>query len=98
MLLLSYVTSHTWASALRQVKCTFCQTEFFYSMRCRGIASSTVPLGLERAAAETGARSAAGKKLSHALAHEIDAIPCPTCQRLQPNMISLLRWRFIKPI
>jgi hypothetical protein len=81
--------------AIVRVHCENCHEEFGFRMERSASASAqstevhwlfiyyeeTKKLAIDRAE----------KKLHHKLMHELDAVPCPTCGRYQPVMVSLLR-------
>ncbi len=89
-------TSYVWASTHRTVSCSHCATEYVYAMRCRGVGGSGAPMGLGQERAKVAAQSRAVHQLQHALRSSYEAVPCPKCGQLQPDMTRLLRNRLLR--
>jgi hypothetical protein len=89
-------TIYTWATTFRNVDCTSCGTPYVYAMRCMGVGGAGAPFGLGQARAQLAAQSRSLQKLKRSLQTAYEAVPCPHCASLQPEMIRLLRWNSLK--
>jgi hypothetical protein len=84
-------------SALKEVHCESCDSEYVYHVTRKAKADGTSILFFGMAAARRRAHDEAMKKLQKKLAKAIEAVPCPACGWYQAAMIPMfkrkrLRW------
>lgn len=87
-------------SALKQVNCEECESEYFYIVQRAATGRGTSPLMLFNQGAAAHAEAQAAAELNASLDRAVDLVPCPKCGRFQSNMVQKAqrrrhRWMFI---
>lgn len=89
---IKYTTAATGAR-IREIHCRHCGTDYFYEQRRNVVGVGTTNYYIDTDEAKTRARKSAEANLRAAMAGPLDLVRCPSCKRLQPEMIRAYRGR-----
>ncbi|HEX8914477.1 MAG TPA: hypothetical protein VF796_19165 [Humisphaera sp.] len=84
-------TSLEIGDTMRQVTCASCGDVYYYKLYRQGTGTGRSPYFIDQEGAADRASRQAAARLARKLATGCDPVPCPTCGRYQPEMVTLLR-------